>query len=249
MTIPRPDNLSTPFADSAGTLYINDIPVSPPLDPQLASWEDGFPPITMTPKASGGLPPFGQDMNGVLNAISQHTRFTNAGGQYRFDSALSTILGGYDAGTVLQSDDGLSSYVSAIDGNTINFNTTPSSIGDEWLPWAGNSFLCNANSAGYLLLPVFEPSSGDKSTLLVQWGVVVTDVAGFAEATYSIAYSTSPIVFATDIASGSTTFVHIVSVDGSNPTPLTTAQFFSTDNAGLPQDGTGINWLAIGRKS
>jgi len=249
MTIPRPDNLSTPFANSAGTLYINEIPVPDPVDPQLASWTSGFRPITMTPKASGGLPPFGQDINGVLNAISQHTRFTNAGGQYRFDAALSTILGGYDAGTVLQSDDGRSSYVSTIDGNTINFNTTPSSIGNQWLPWAGNSSLCDPDTVGYILLPVFEANNGDKSNLLVQWGLAVSDVAGFAESTYQIPYTTNPIVFATDVASGTTSFVQIVSVNGSNPLPLTKAQFFATDHAGNPQDNTGINWLSIGRKS
>lgn len=140
MAIPRPSNISTPFADDATSLYINDIPVAPPSDPQAACWEKGFPPITMTPKASSGLPPYGQDMNGVLNRISEHTRFTNAGGQYRFDAALSTILGGYDQGTVLQSNDGLSAYVSAINNNTINFNTSPSSIGNQWLPWSGQSF-------------------------------------------------------------------------------------------------------------
>jgi len=52
MAIPRPSNISTPFADDATALYINDIPVAPPSDPQAASWEKGFPPLTMTPKAS-----------------------------------------------------------------------------------------------------------------------------------------------------------------------------------------------------
>ncbi len=37
----------------------------------FASLPDGFPPLTFTPAGSGGVDPFGQDMNGILQQITQ----------------------------------------------------------------------------------------------------------------------------------------------------------------------------------
>jgi len=139
MAITRPTPLKEPFGYNANPANINAIPFASQIgtDPKQASYEDGFTPVTMLPVASGGLPPYGQDFNGVLKEISAHTRFVGAGGQSRFDATLATYLGGYDAGTVLQSDDGANAYVSAINNNTGNFNTNPALIGTDWLPWAG----------------------------------------------------------------------------------------------------------------
>jgi hypothetical protein len=136
--ITRPDNLSIPFADDANPLNINTIPLTT-ASTQAASYEEGFPPATMLAIASGGVPPLGQDFNGIFNIITQHTRFQNAGGQYRFDADLATALGGYDAGTVLQDDLGLNAYVSTIDNNTGNFNTNSALIGTDWKPYAGEA--------------------------------------------------------------------------------------------------------------
>jgi len=134
MTVTRPTNLVKPFCD-AGTK--NAIPVDDQTGtiPNGASYETGFPDITMLAKDAGGLPPFGQDMNGILAEITAHTHFQNSGGRYRFDAALVAVIGGYPAGFVLQSDDGTMEYRSAIDGNTGNFNTTPSLIGVTWIPY------------------------------------------------------------------------------------------------------------------
>lgn len=133
MAITAPDYLTVPFAEDGEK---NAIPVSP-TGTNLASYDEGFPPVTMLPVSSGGIPPAGKDFNGVLNAITQHTVWQNAGGQYLFDAAVSTAIGGYSIGMVLQSNDGLSSYVSAVDNNTIDFNSNPASIGVQWLPYSG----------------------------------------------------------------------------------------------------------------
>ena len=126
-----------PFAENS--IVKNDIPAEPVGgSSNLASWRAGFPPITMIPIEAGGISPSGADFHGILNAISRHTFFQQAGGQYRFDAELSVAIGGYPKGTVLQTNDGKSSYVSLIDNNTTDFNDDPSSIGIAWAPWAGS---------------------------------------------------------------------------------------------------------------
>lgn len=135
----QPKLIITPFAENATPATINEIPwaQSPGDPPQLATWNNGFPLVTMTYPAAGGLPPFGQDMNGVLNAISSHIAFTGGGGQYKWSSDYVAAKGGYALGSVVQSDDGLMAYVSTIDNNALNFNTDPSSIGNQWRIYSG----------------------------------------------------------------------------------------------------------------
>ncbi len=140
MSIIRPGNLQIPFANSGSK---NTIPVASQIGitPGAASYTDGFPPLTMTPLVAGGVPPDGPDVNGVLFAISQHTVFQNSGGQYQFDAALAAAIGGYPVGSVLQSNDGTASYVNAVAGNSVDFNSTPSAIGVSWMPYGGSSMI------------------------------------------------------------------------------------------------------------
>ena len=129
----RPTNYPIPFANAGAK---NTIPTAP-TGTGKASFSDGFPPVTMRALTAGGIPPEGKDFNGILWDITTHTIWVNAGGQYLFDAALSTAMGGYPKGMVLQSNDNLSSYVSAIDNNTTDFNSTPAAIGVSWMPWGG----------------------------------------------------------------------------------------------------------------
>ena len=136
--ITQPEIISIPFADSGEK---NTIPVASQIGitAGAASYTDGFPPLTMTPIGSGGVPFIGADVNGIFNIITQHLLFQAGGGRYRFDNALSTALGGYDVGVVLQSDDGLNEYVNILAGNTTNFNSTPASIGVSWIKYSGTT--------------------------------------------------------------------------------------------------------------
>ena len=131
--VTRPSNYPLPFASSGAK---NTIP-TPATGTGKASFTEGFPAVIMLSLTAGGIPPEGKDFNGILYDISSHTIWVNAGGQYQFDAALSTEIGGYPTGMVLQSNDGQAAYVSAVDNNTTDFNSTPSSIGTLWLPWAG----------------------------------------------------------------------------------------------------------------
>lgn len=135
----QPDLILIPFGKNATPGTIDPIPKTrgPGDDPQQATWDEGFPLVTMTPLAAGGIPPKGQDFNGVLKAISEHTVFTERGGQFKWSAAYVTASGGYSIGDVIQADDGLNSYVSLVNTNTANFNTTPAAIGVSWDLYAG----------------------------------------------------------------------------------------------------------------
>lgn len=136
MTTPliKPGTIVEPFAINGQK---NAIPVASNPTPGGASYNDGFPALTLTPVAQGGVPPSGKDFNGLFNAITSHLAWLNAGGQYTFDATLAAFIGGYPVGVVLQSNDGTSAYVNVSAGNSTDFNAVPSSIGVSWLPYGG----------------------------------------------------------------------------------------------------------------
>jgi len=153
----RPTNYALPFANGGAK---NIIPIAA-TGTGKASFTEGFPPVTMMPLSSGGIPPEGKDFNGILFDITAHTIWVNSGGQYQFDAALATAIGGYPAGMVLQNNAGTASYVSAVNSNSVDFNATPSSIGVQWLPYAGKAFsaLTKAVTGGAVTLTATESSS------------------------------------------------------------------------------------------
>ena len=124
-----PTKSAVPFADS-GTK--NTIPVASQIGvkPGLASFTDGFPPVTMTPLAAGGIPPSGADFNGILNFLSTAVRWSQAGGQYPFDAAFASAVGGYPKGAILPAGSGDGFWINLIDGNSAN----PDAGGLNWSP-------------------------------------------------------------------------------------------------------------------
>jgi hypothetical protein len=115
--------LTIPFARDAVPDMVNDIPETPsPSEPQLASYRQGFPVITTIPLVAGGLPPEGQDFNGILRDITQHIVHQNQGGMYKFAPEV-VAAGGYAKGAVLASNDDLSLWVSLQNNNVQDFNT------------------------------------------------------------------------------------------------------------------------------
>lgn len=123
-----PTKSAVPFANSGAK---NTIPVSSQIGitPGLASFTDGFPPLTMTPLAAGGVPPYGQDFNGILNFLSAGVRWAQAGGLYPYDAAFSTAIGGYPRGAVLAAATGSGRWVNTVDNNTTN----PDTGGANWI--------------------------------------------------------------------------------------------------------------------
>lgn len=123
-----PSKSAVPFADS-GTK--NTIPVASQIGvtPGAASFTDGFPPLTMTPLAAGGVPPYGADFNGILNFLSAAVRWSQAGGRYPFDAAFATAVGGYPKGAVLAATSGNGSWLNLVDNNTAD----PDAGGAGWI--------------------------------------------------------------------------------------------------------------------
>ncbi|MEX3240544.1 hypothetical protein [Serratia quinivorans] len=82
----------------------NSIPIdssSTTLADGSATFDSGFPPLTMTPISAGGKPPKGKDMNGILYAVTIKQKWQDAGMGYPFDSTFSTNLLGYPKGAIL----------------------------------------------------------------------------------------------------------------------------------------------------
>ncbi|WP_265693280.1 hypothetical protein [Providencia rustigianii] len=101
------------------------------MDSNQATWDQGFGQITMLPVAAGGLPPKGQDFNGILNQISESIVYQSQGGRFKFSPEYAESIGGYPKGAILQSDDEKKEYQSLIDNNKVNFNTE-SNISTSW---------------------------------------------------------------------------------------------------------------------
>lgn len=136
MPQPTPPLIQKAFAQDAAPGFIqNPIPVST-VDPSRASFNLGFPPLTMTEIVAGGTPPFGQDMNGILYMISAHVAAAQAGQPYLYSSTLSTAMGGYALGTVLGMSDGTGVWINTVAGNT----TDPDAGGAGWIPLYNHGF-------------------------------------------------------------------------------------------------------------
>lgn len=114
----NPYLISIPFSDSGDKQSILD---SAPVDPNDPTWVAGFPTITSTPIAEGGLPPKRISFNGVLNAITQNIVHQSKGLMYEFDADYAAKIGGYPLNSrlILSSGD---LVVSTIPNNINNPN-------------------------------------------------------------------------------------------------------------------------------
>lgn len=121
------------FGVNADPSTINAIPDTTGT-PGAASFQEGFPLLTMEAPASGGIPPFGQDMNGILQQITDVVRFLNTGMAFPYSSAFSTLISGYPAGAIVMSDrtdqPGTGFWLNTVAGNT----TDPDAGGAGWVP-------------------------------------------------------------------------------------------------------------------
>lgn len=149
--------------------------LQPTQEPNEASWDKGYGNITMIPKENGGLPPFGQDMNGVLYTLSDHAVHRQNGGQILFSQDVIDNYGGYAQNSIIQSDDGLKHYRSLIDNNTFNPNTQ--SISGRWEIYAGVGSIPVATStvAGVMKVLNLLTSTDTSSALSAAMGKLLQD--------------------------------------------------------------------------
>ncbi|HHL2521450.1 TPA: hypothetical protein ACQ31R_001319 [Yersinia enterocolitica] len=110
-----------------------DIGPTTPTGDNSASYNSGFPPITMLLKAAGGLPPKGQDMNQILYELSSLSRWNSAGALNVYDSTFGAAISGYPKGAVLSNSTFTGSWLNTTDGNTANPENTNASL-TGWVP-------------------------------------------------------------------------------------------------------------------
>lgn len=128
-----PSKFQLPFASNAGAGYKRVIPVSPSGTPGEASLETGFPPENFTPVSAGGVPPFGQDFNGVLNQATAWNRWAGTGAIPPYDPTWQPLIGGYPKWSMVSSlvEFGLI-WISMVDDNLTN----PDTGGAGWYAFA-----------------------------------------------------------------------------------------------------------------
>ncbi|WP_413534361.1 hypothetical protein [Rahnella inusitata] len=108
------------------------LPTTPAGD-NTASYDAGFPPVTMILKAAGGLPPKGQDMNQILFELSAIARWMNAGASYPFDATFASAVGGYPKGAVLPNSTSTGYWMNQTENNSSTPETS-ATVNTGWVP-------------------------------------------------------------------------------------------------------------------
>ncbi len=130
----------------------NPIGATTPAGDNSASYDVGFPPITMILKSAGGLPPKGQDMNEILYELSALARWGSTGAINRFDPSFASAIGGYPQDAQVLSNDGNIIWRSLVDNNANN----PNSNSSGWVATPSNPYPVGAP----IPWPVAAPPSG-----------------------------------------------------------------------------------------
>lgn len=112
-------------------------------DPEDFTWSEGAPLITMTKIEDGGKAPKGQDVNGVLNALSEHVIYGQNGNRYTWSQDVVNGFGGYALGAIIQSDDTTKEFRSLVANNTVNPNN---GLGGVWEIYSGQGSIPIATS-------------------------------------------------------------------------------------------------------
>ncbi len=98
-----------------------------------ATFDKGFPPVTMQPLSAGGIPPSGKDMNGVLYSTTIQQQWQNAGMSYPFSQDFSDAISGYPKGAIVPSSVNTGQWLNLNEANT----TPPESVtgaNTGWVP-------------------------------------------------------------------------------------------------------------------
>ena len=119
-----------------------------------ASFNDGFPPLTMTDPLAGGIPPFGRDMNGILFLLSLAIRWVQAGGSFCYDAdfANDPDVGGYPQGAVLLNASLTGFWISTVDNNATNPDATDANDANAAQGWLSMNPDWNAMSGPGMIL-------------------------------------------------------------------------------------------------
>lgn len=250
MPISQPPFIEVPFAESG---LKNAIPANADNVTGNAGFDLGFPPINMTAVAAGGIPPFGQDMNGILYDITKNIQFQQTGTPTVYDSGFAAAISGYPEGAKLLKADGSGWWINTLAGNT----SDPDSGGSNWLsvPFSllGNLLVVASTAEAQALtdntkaispLRLSEAFKGTNQSLLtngyqklpggliIQWGS-----SSGSSTSFPISFPTNSFaVFLSDVSGGGT-------VEGLGLNTKTLSGFTTQSTAGA----VGLfAWFAIG---
>lgn len=229
----RPRRLPKAFGAAAGSGFIRQVP-SAAQPNGAASLEQGFPPETFQPVASGGYPPAGQDMNGILFDLSANAQAFAAGMPAMFDASFAAAIGGYPMYAILASTTPGLIWQSTADNNTGN----PDSGASNWTAIVAPP---GTTSGNYERRP---------SGILEQWGTVFQSSTGepvvgvnmpvaFADGTYTV--SLTPLV--NGPTNRADTWVQIIASSRAPQSFSVQYQSVSSQQSNLD----GFTWRAIGR--
>jgi len=172
----KPDKIVLPFAETGGK---NTIPVASQIGvkPGAASFADGFPPLTRTPLAAGGVPPSGLDMNGILNQISGISKWMSSGAGFTYDSAFANDpnVNGYPMGARVARSDGAGYWLNTVDNNTSN----PEAAGADAAGWAPDT----TNGVAAVAM-----SSANVTLTPMQWGCPIIALSGTLTANVNLIF-------------------------------------------------------------
>lgn len=255
----------------AATGAKTDIPLNADLINGRAGYNEGFPPINMTSVAAGGIPPYGQDMNGILYDLSAAIQYAQSGMRFPFDAAFATAIGGYGVGAVVSDPTDKSLlWINGTASNTAfptgwtQFSLKKSNETIQGTIRVGTKTEVNAgalddvavtpnklragfsallSSNGFIALPSW------LGGIVLQWG----QVGGFSsyELSFPMAFASSPF------------FNPIAICNGTGGADIATAAFVETsfvsnskfrafmyrpgDTGGVISAPRGISWFCIGK--
>jgi hypothetical protein len=137
MPAPTPNVIVEPFglnaANPANLQLPIPVPSQLPGNPGNASFNDGFPPDTMLPVGSGGIPPRGQDMNGILYMVTAYLQALTGGQFWPFNSTWEAANGGYAVGAIVSMANSTGLWLNTVANNANNPDTT-AAASSGWVP-------------------------------------------------------------------------------------------------------------------
>lgn len=121
----QPNFIKTPFAQNGNR---NVIPDENNGTQGLASFSLGFPQITETPIAIGGIPPQRKDFNGILNALSAFCFYAQSGGIFTYSATAN-----YSTPAVVKHGNALWYCVQENGVDSVNGVKTPGTDNNYWI--------------------------------------------------------------------------------------------------------------------
>lgn len=134
MAAPTPPIIIEPFGANAAGSYIQlpiPVPSQLPANPGRASFNDGFPSDTM---GAGGVPPYGQDMNGILYTVTAYAQALTGGQFWPYNPTWSAANSGYAIGAMVAMANGLGLWLNTVANNTNNPDTFSPAASSGWVP-------------------------------------------------------------------------------------------------------------------